>query len=512
MTDFAYKPDGETLRQFMRSDKYFRGLRGPVGSGKTSCCCVEIFRRAVEQEKSPIDGIRRTRWAVVRNTGPQLKTTTIKTWLEWFPEDQYGDFKWGVPYTHHIRMGDLDMEVLFLALDNTEDVRKLLSLDLTGVYINEGREIIKDIIDGCTMRCGRYPPMKHGGPTWWGLISDTNAPDDIHWWPIMAGDVPLPEFISREEALMLQRPDDWEFFNQPSGMNELFNAEGEVSGYELNPAAENKKHLVPGYYEKIITGKMRDWIDVYVLNRLGTIASGKPIYTAFNERYHVADGPLTPIPGRTLWVGLDFGFSPAALLAQRSGRGQWLILREIVPDDMHTAAFAREVKAAIQALKQTEWQEAKLYGDPKGDDRSANSEEDLATAYQIFRAQGVAALRASTNDPLKRIETVNLVLERSIDGHPGMLIDPSCKVLVAGFKGGYHYKKLSAVGEIKHHKQPNKNRFSHPHDALQYLLLGAGEGRALIKLHGGLKQSQAKTGWNPFAHRKKRRKSTRTIA
>jgi len=226
----------------------------------------------------------------------------------------------------------------------------------------------------------------------------------------------------------------------------------------------------------------------------------------------VADGPLMPIPGRTIWVGLDFGFSPAAILAQRSGRGQWLILKEIVPEDMHTSTFAREVKAAIAELQATEWQQAKCYGDPKGDDRSANSDEELATAYQIFRSEGVPAIKASTNDPLKRIETVNFVLERTIDGHPGVLIDPSCKILIAGFKGGYHYKKIATLGEVKHQKQPNKNRFSHPHDALQYMFLGAGEGRALIKAQGGLRQAKAKTGWNPFTHRKKRRKSTRTIA
>ena len=82
LMEFKYKPDGDTTKNFLLDEGFFRGLRGPVGSGKSVACCIEIFRRASQQERGP-DGKRRTRWAVIRNTNPQLKTTTIKTWLVW---------------------------------------------------------------------------------------------------------------------------------------------------------------------------------------------------------------------------------------------------------------------------------------------------------------------------------------------------------------------------------------------------------------------------------------------
>ena len=132
--NFQYKPEGDTLKNFMKSNDYFRGLRGPVGSAKSESCCIEIFRRAILQEKNK-EGIRKSRWAVIRNTNPQLRTTTIKTWLDWFPEDKWGDFAWSVPYTHFIRKGDLEIEIIFLALDRPEDVKKLLSLELRGVWV-----------------------------------------------------------------------------------------------------------------------------------------------------------------------------------------------------------------------------------------------------------------------------------------------------------------------------------------------------------------------------------------
>ena len=72
------------------------------------------------------------------------------------------------------------MEVIFLALDDESDIRKLLGAELTGVWFNEAREMQKSIIDAGTMRVGRYPPMRDGGPTWYGVIADTNAPEDDH--------------------------------------------------------------------------------------------------------------------------------------------------------------------------------------------------------------------------------------------------------------------------------------------------------------------------------------------
>ena len=59
---------------------------------------------------------------IIRNTNPQLKTTTIKTWLDWFPETTFGNFAYSVPFTHKIHFHDVELEVIFLALDRPEDV------------------------------------------------------------------------------------------------------------------------------------------------------------------------------------------------------------------------------------------------------------------------------------------------------------------------------------------------------------------------------------------------------
>ena len=507
MPEFKYKPDGVVLREYMKCNDFFRGIRGPVGSGKSVASAVEVFRRALQQAPNE-QGIRRSRWAVIRNTGPQLKTTTIKTWLDWFPEDVYGPFLWGVPFTHRIMVGDVDLEVIFLALDDEADIRKLLSLELTGVWANEAREMPKAIIDACTMRVGRFPSMREGGPSWYGMIADTNAPEDDHWWPIMSGDAPIPEFMTPQEVLMLRKPEGWRFFTQPPAMVEEKNVDGDVIGYTISDEAENRKNLTPDYYNKIITGKSKDWIDVYVMNRLGTVSEGKVIYPDFNDQVHVAKEILYPSPNRTLYVGLDFGFQPAAIFAQRYARGQWNILDEIVADDLSTPAFAGEIKAKIKELTSSVDQEVRIFGDPAGDQRTPGR-EDSASAFKILKQHGIIAKPAPTNDPAVRIECVKAVIDRMIDGRPALLVSPKCATLKKGFVAGYCRRRINVNGAPRYEERPAKNKYSHPHDALQYLFLGAGEGRALTVGQSSSKpKAQAKTKWPVFG--KKRRAASRS--
>ena len=154
-------------------------------------------------------------------------------------------------------------------MDRPEDVKKLLSLELTGIWINEAREVPKSIIDACTMRVGRYPSMREGGASWSGVIADTNAPEEDHWWAIMAGEVPIPDYIPREQAQMLIKPDNWSFYVQPSAMKEKLDEKGDVDSYEVNKSAENISNILETYYPNLIRGKTKSWIDVYVMNKLG---------------------------------------------------------------------------------------------------------------------------------------------------------------------------------------------------------------------------------------------------
>ena len=499
-----YKPPGPIAKAFMKDEAFVRGIRGPVGSGKSVTCCMEIMRRAVNQKPNEA-GIRRSRWAVIRNTNPQLKTTTIKTWRDWF-SDEIGKFVWCPPYTHLVNfaLGDkttVELEVIFLALDKQEDVKKLLSLELTGVWINEAREIPKSIVDACTMRVGRFPSMRDGGPSWFGVIMDTNAPDETHWWGIMSGEVPAPEYMAEEEKLLLVKPDDWMFFSQPGAMKEIRNQAGGIEGYEPNNKRENKDNLQPDYYDKIILGKASSWVKVYVLNEYQALMDGKAVYQSFRKEAHVAQSPIEPVDGREIIVGIDFGRTPSAIFTQQLHSGKWTIFHEIIGQDMGAGRFADVLKREINRHG---WDkhDFKFVGDPAGNQMAQTSEQ---TPFMILRAAGIQAYPAPSNDTQIRIEAVDGVLNRMVDGYPSVAISPNCTVLISGFEGGYQYKRQYHMGNERYEERPSKNRFSHIHDALQYAFLGGGEGRKVV--FGGSKRPShttvARVG-NPLQRQRER--------
>ena len=439
-----YIPGGPTLAAFHRSDEFVRGIMGPLGSGKSTACVIEILRRSMKQKPSS-DGIRRTRWAIIRNSYPELKTTTLKTWQQWCPAE-YGRLTMDAPIRHHVQTRDLDMEVYFIALDREEDVKKLLSLELTGAWVNEAREIPKAIIDALTGRVGRYPAVNMGGCTWSGIIMDTNPPDDQSGW-----------YACAEE----DTPEFWEFFSQPAGDSE---------------DAENLPNLPPNYYRRITAGKDPDWVKVYVKGAYGFLVEGKACYPMYRDRTHCSIERLELIPGIPILIGVDFGLTPAAVLGQKRVNGQWRIFDEVCTDNTGIVRFAEYLYGYVTktypgAEVQAGW------GDPAGTQKGA----DERTAFEIMNAKTSAwgkiwkPAPVPDNNLAIRLEVVIGALNRMIDGDPGYLLSPTCKKLRKGFAGGYHYKFIKTGNGAQVHEVPNKNEFSHPHDANQYLLLGGGE-------------------------------------
>lgn len=63
----------------------------------------------------------------------------------WLPEYVFGQFNRRT-MTHTIQFNDIYLEVMFRALDRADDVAKLLSLELTGAWVNEAKEVPKAII------------------------------------------------------------------------------------------------------------------------------------------------------------------------------------------------------------------------------------------------------------------------------------------------------------------------------------------------------------------------------
>ena len=77
-------------------------------------------------------------------------------------------------------------------------------------------------------------------------------------------------------------------FNLAKLMKEALDDRGEVKDYSMNAKAENSINILATYYPNLIRGKTKSWIDVYVMNRLGAIQEGKPVYPQFVSETHIA--------------------------------------------------------------------------------------------------------------------------------------------------------------------------------------------------------------------------------
>jgi hypothetical protein len=448
-SELSYAPPGPVVEAYHKSKAFVRGIRGPVGSGKSTACLQELFVLGCEQK--PYNGRRSTRWGVIRNTYPELRTTTIKTFLDWFP---FASVVYDSPIraTMLFKLGDgtvVDQEWLFFSMDEPSDIRKLKSLELTGVFVNEAGEVGKEHVDMATQRIGRYPSKRRGGPTRSCLVMDTNPPDSDSWWHEAEASPPNVLLEDGSEEF-------WEFFIQPPGM--IRNVSGT---WETNPNAENRANLPRNYYERIIIGKDNEYIRVFVGNEFGTLISGKPVYTTYNDSLHCRECP--PIKGVTIIVGLDYGRSPAAAFMQITPRGQLRIFDEVIGTDVGIGVFARDLLKPKIAEKYPDFNFI-FVGDPAG----LAKESDERNAFDVLLQHGIAAIPASTNTLTGRLEAVRKYLSILVEGQPGMLISPKCVHARKGFLGKYNFERVSTnkMGVFK--DLPAKNSYSHVQDAIQY--------------------------------------------
>lgn len=453
--DLQFPP---VISAFMQSNARFRLIDGPFGSGKSVGCMVDIVRRAKMQRPGK-DGYRRSRWAVVRNTMPMLRDTTLKTWFQWFPDGSCGWWK-ETGKTFYLEFGDVRAEVLFRALDDAADVKNLLSLELTGAYLNEAREIVQDIVEGLRGRINRYPSVAMGGCTFAGIWADTNPPEEGSYW------YALEEQLDPKTGE--PRPNDIKLFRQPPGMIRVQPGEAyEVrmrNGWLLktNPAAENLANLAPGYYKDLCTDASDEFIKVYVLGMYGTTKAGKPVHPLFDREFHVSKEVLRPNPHLLLVVAADFGHTPAMALKQQDAHGRVLTLDEIVTEGM---GLERCINEKLKPMLRNKYTNFNVFvtGDPAG---NTGAQTDEKSCVDIFKRCGFKRVKfAYSNNPIHRTNATDHYLSRRTEIGSGYLISPQCSYLIRGMGGGYHYKLLKNGIQSE---EVDKNIFSHICEAGQY--------------------------------------------
>jgi hypothetical protein len=508
--DFSFE-DSPVAGKFFQSNKFITAILGPVGAGKSVACVMKLFRHALMQHPDK-DGIARTRVAVIRNTNQQLMETSAKTLFSWLPPERLGN--WLKTEKRYIitpeKLGmPVEIEILYLPLDSPEDIQKLLSLELSFVWINEFREIDRSIFEGLQHRVGRYPKKSdispcdsscwrfatreecgdrkrepvcveagdpcRRGPTWHGLIMDSNPPDaESDFYQFFEEYVPFawcclenvdhPPFIP-EDANNTSCPicktlkvspysERAQQFRQPSGFSD---------------AAENKSNLPAGYYGNMAANKAPEWTKVYCDAEYGYTLDGKPVHPGYKDSIHVAKEAIRPIVHSPIIAAFDFGRTPACALMQLTPRGRLIIFKEFTTQDMSIKQLCTDV--IVPYLKSSLPGFSVIgVGDPAGNSRTGS--DDLTAFMQVYDSGIEIQPAGLSNSPLARREALGQFFRRNIDGkegpEPAILVDPSCKMLRKGLAGEFKYRKMKVAGTERYEDAPTKNLYSHICEAAEY--------------------------------------------
>jgi hypothetical protein len=505
---------GPIAEAFYADDSAVVGIQGPVGSGKTTTLVYSRVRRARMMPMSCIDGVRRYKLVVVRATYRQLWSTTIPSYLETIPKAM-GEWSGGRgdPVTHRVlfedEFGPIEWVTEFLAFgDNIAEAMR--GIQGTDFWLNEADTVPVDVLTVGIGRIDRWPAREHFADydaqhrSYGQIACDFNAPDEDNWT--------FKVFHDEDERRR---------------MTELMTVDGDNAAAVTiafhrqpgarEPGAENLHNLSPSYYARQIAAMTLagrgDQIARLVDNQIVYLREGDPVFeTEFKQRIHVSDRPLMFNPNLPLFVGLDQGFTPAAVFGQYCEPGHWTILAELMFPKLHMMAKAFGDK--IADLLDERFPGAKVeagYGDMAGEHGASQAADENATFNLIAGKAAGFRVRPQTvgqNRIQPRLEAVRGPLEFLNAGQPGLLIDPRCKFLIRAFASRYVWtKEFDKSGNKR--TVPEKSKVeANVMDALQYLLLSKSKAdgtadrrppRVSSQLRGGPPSQQAgglQTGWS----------------
>lgn len=474
MFEYQMSPTG---KQFHECDKFIKMICGPYGSGKSCMCAVDVLSYACAQNPDA-DGIRHSRVGVIRSTYPELTSMTRKSLMEVLPSS-CGSITGAVAPlrgVYNIPLSDgttVELELNLFALQTADDCSKILSANWTFAWINEATGCASEVLSAVMTRVGRYPSLQEGGVSWGGIIMDFNQPAPGSWLDI---------YMKNPEP-------NWAVFRQPPAAIQQFD-EHDKPFYVVNDAAENLRNLGSfeegdppdfppeergkRYYRNQIQKLLKDGRDDVVQNQYCMmdvpVIDGKPVYSNFRRDRHVADAPILPLQYENIIIGMDqSGIHPAAVVVQNQN-GKWCVLDELYADGEGLENF---IYGMLVPLLRSKYPTNPIVAaiDPSNQRDSWTA----VTPKERLEEAGIRAVTELTNSPKLRIQNVEHML--NIDTG-GLLVSPSCELLIRGFLTEYRYRRLRASGSIGavYTPQPEKNESSHVHDALQY---------AALLIHGG---------------------------
>jgi hypothetical protein len=340
--------------------------------------------------------------------------------------------------------------MILRSCDRPEDLKKFKSMNLTGYWIDESIEVHEEIKKMLKGRIGRFPK---GCPVRYGV--ETTNPCDI------------------------EHPVYWMFawehgFKPPGPLPNKPPVPGHKGWWQ--PPRENVANLRPGYYEDLAKeyAVTPEWLEMFIEGKPGMPLKGRLVYANFKRDIHCSAGHLEwmqspdefgQMRGIPLHLGWDnTGNMPAAVVIQVVGPLRAQVLKEYWTEREGIIDFARRVVSDLE--KSFPGCRATHYCDPAAWSQysKSGSAGGLTSNAELMHEELHINLIPSEQNPIARRSAVDQMLAR----RDGVLIDHQCTRLISGFVATYVYQEVfGSAGEFK--AQPVKNKYSHVHDALQYV-------------------------------------------
>src|ERR1044072_6928333 len=370
--NFVPPPTGVS---FMLSNSFYRMILGPLGSGKTTTVLFELLRRACEQSPG-LDGVRHTRFALLRQTLQQLKNTVLKDIIQWFGPLM----EWRVSEsTVWFKFGDVVSEWILLPLETPEDQKRILSMNITGAFVS-------------------------------GAIA--TPPPGLQVFIQPSGLAPNAENLN----WLLQTP------------------------ARLALPIDHPDRLAKGreYYDRLSTSTNPAWVKRYVMAEFGPDPSGAAVYHGmFFMDFHTRDDLLV-IPGAPLLIGLDLGRDPWAVLGQIDHMGRLLVHEEIEADNIGLKLQLPRVRQVVSTNPKYVTSPVVIIFDPagmaKGNFDAYNSMEVIKAAG--FMCMPAPSNRLAPR--LNAVE--RFLTESRGGTAATLINKSKCTVVVTGLNGSYPFK------------------------------------------------------------------------
>ena len=478
---------GPVADRYVASRAFIQGIMGPVGSGKTIASSQKLLLLAARQGgvRDPKTNVivRKSRFAFIRDTYPNLDRNTIPSWFKVVPKER-GHWNGSSPRIHRFTMvlrrdGDnkpidvAQVECEFRAIGDSSVEDALRGLEVTAAFVNEADRTHPDILTFLAGRVGRFGDLDPTLVVDPQIILDLNGNDDDNWtYKLLIERDVSPEIMKMLEDQMGDRP-LIEYFEQPEAVNE--------NGVP-NPNAENIDNLPPGYYSRqYALAKMKgniSYINRMLRSRFVPLQAGMPVFPEYINAQH--SGDFEAIPGIPLILMADQGLLGEALIGQLV-KGQLRILEEfarafeteddeIVVSQMGGEQFGREIREYL-AVNYPGFKIGDAVCDPAGAaGEDAINYRSWRQDFQKGLGHKVRKARVPRNALEPRLKAVRKRLLMVVGAERGLLIHTRCKMLRRAFLSKYYYQRVqSRSGDGTYSEVPTKVQgYVDLMDVLQY--------------------------------------------